>query len=115
MAGMHVVVIQVKVFGGAIMSAEQQRAGKAALSSLAHLPTYNIRDHAVYFHINKAHPFKLGCEFNLVAGLSAISPPLFVGEYNHCLLVIFVIFNSCLAYFFPCGCWYPKNVETITA
>lgn len=29
MAGMHIVVIQVKVFGGAIMSAEQQHAGKA--------------------------------------------------------------------------------------
>lgn len=29
MAGMHIVVIQVKVFGGAIMSAEQQHAGKS--------------------------------------------------------------------------------------
>lgn len=106
MAGMHVVVIQVKVFGAAIMSAEQQHPGKrgaAALSSLAHLPTYNIRDHAVYFHINKAHPFKLGCEFNLEAGLSAISHHYLWGKkYSHCnrsMLVILVIFNSCLAYF----------------
>lgn len=29
MAGMHVAVIQVKVFGGAIRTAEQQRAGEA--------------------------------------------------------------------------------------
>lgn len=48
------------------------------LSSLAHLPTsgygLNIHIHAVYFHINKAHPLKLGCEFNLEAGISAILP-----------------------------------------
>lgn len=50
-----------------------EKQGTAALSSLTHLPTYNIHDHAVYFHINKAHPFKLGCEFNLEAGLSAIT------------------------------------------
>lgn len=76
MAEMHVVVIQVKVFGGAIMCGELQHAGKArhcSLSSLTHLPTYNIHDRAVYFHINKAHPFKLRGEFNLEAGLSAIS------------------------------------------
>lgn len=50
-----------------------EKQGAAALSSLAHLPSYNFHDHAVYFHINKAHPFKLGCEFNLAAGLSVIS------------------------------------------
>lgn len=31
-----------------------------ALSSLAYLSIYNFYDRAVYFHINKAHPFKLG-------------------------------------------------------
>lgn len=46
-----------------------EKQDTAALSSLAHLPTYNIHDYAVYFHINKAQPFK----FNLEAGLSAIS------------------------------------------
>lgn len=109
MAGMHTVVIQVKVFGGAIMSAEaatrRKKQGTAALSSLAHLPTYNIHDHAVYFHINKAHPFKLGCEFNLEAGLSAISSPLFVEKkkiqpMQPLAAHYFVIFNSCLADFF---------------
>lgn len=52
-----------------------KKQGTAALSSLAHLPSYNIHHHAVYFHINKAHPFKLGSEFNLEAGLSAVSAP----------------------------------------
>lgn len=47
-----------------------EKQGTAVLSSLAHLPTYSIHAHAVYFHINKAHSFK----FNLEAGLSAISP-----------------------------------------
>lgn len=37
-----------------------EKLGTPALSSLAYLPTYNLHDHAVYFHINKAHPFKLG-------------------------------------------------------
>lgn len=68
MGEMHVAVIQVKVLGGAIMSAKQQH-DTAALSSLAHLPTYNIHNHAAYFHINKAQPFK----YNLETGLSAIS------------------------------------------
>lgn len=36
-----------------------EKLGTPALSSLAHLPTYNFHDHSVYFHINKAHPFKL--------------------------------------------------------
>lgn len=98
-------------------AARWKKQGTAALSSLAHLPTYNIHDHAVYFHINKAHPFKLGCEFNLEAGLSAISDH-YLGrrekKYSHsnrCLLIIFVIFNSCLAYFLHV---LPENVETIT-
>lgn len=74
-----------------------ERYGTAALSSLAHLPTYNFHHRAVYFHINKAHPFKLGCEFNLEAGLSA-KPPCYLlgrGEGNPCLLIIFVISKSC--------------------
>lgn len=126
MAGMHVVVIQVKVLVVLLCLPSNntlEKQGTAALSSLAHLPTYKIHDHAVYFHINKVHPFKLGCEFNLEAGLSAKPPsssaPLFVKKHtkythcNHCLLIIFAIFNSCLAHF---SMWVlmPKNVETLT-
>lgn len=73
MAGMHVVVIQVKVFGGAITSMQLQTHGSPALSSFAHLQ-HKICDYAVYFHINKAQLFKLRSEFNLEAGLSAVFP-----------------------------------------
>lgn len=55
-----------------------EERGAAALSSLARLPTYNIHDYAVYFCMNKAHPFK----FNLEAGLSAVFPPHYLWEIN---------------------------------
>lgn len=58
-------------------STRRRKQGAAALSSPAHLLTYTFsRRRAVYFHINKAHPFKFGGrggEFNLEAGLSVIS------------------------------------------
>lgn len=60
---MHISAIQVKVLLDLLClhsSNMLEKLGAPALSSLAHLPTYNFRDHAVYFHINKAHPFKLG-------------------------------------------------------
>lgn len=63
MACIHISAIQVKVLLDLLClhsSNMLEKLGTPALSSLAHLPTYNFCDHAVYFHINKAHPFKLG-------------------------------------------------------
>lgn len=63
MAWMHISAIQVKVLLDLLCLHSRnmlEKRSAPALSSLAHLPTYNFRDHAVYFHINKAHPFKLG-------------------------------------------------------
>lgn len=80
--GDHFVVIrEVVSFSAALLRAPSDNAtqeqGAAALSSPAHLLTYTFsRRRAVYFHINKAHPFKFcggGSEFNLEAVLSVIS------------------------------------------
>lgn len=94
-----------------------EKQGTAALSSLAHLPSYNFHDHAVYFHINKAHPFKLGCEFNLAAGLSVISFHYLWGgntaiATTACsLFLLYLIHAWHILFFFPCGCWYPKMLK----
>lgn len=94
-----------------------EKQGTAALSSLAHMATYNIHDHAVYFHINKAHPFKLGCEFNLETGLSAISPH-YLGEekkktaYATTACSLFLLYLIHVWHIFPFGCWgVPKMLK----
>lgn len=96
-----------------------EKQGAAALSSLAHLPSYNFHDHAVYFHINKAHPFKLGCEFNLAAGLSVISFYYLWGENTAiattaCSLFLLYLIHAWHIFFFSTWMLVPKNVETIT-
>lgn len=117
MAEIHVVVIQVKVWMLLLCvlgynTLEKQGAG--ALSSLTHLPVYNTGNHGIYFHINKAPLFKLGCEFNLELGLSAIFPLLLVQNISFQPLLSLPGHYISLADL----TWRsqnPRNVETIMA
>lgn len=93
-----------------------EKQGTAVLSSLAHLPTYNIHNHPVYFHINKAHPFKLGCEFNRGRFICNI-PPLFVKKkktYSHCQPLparYFLLYLIHVWHIFPRGCRCPETLK----
>lgn len=95
-----------------------EKLGTPALSSLAHLPTYNFHDHSVYFHINKAHPFKLG--LNVIQRQVQQKHPhyLWKRKYCHCLHCLLIIFLIIYLFFLIFGFFYyiatkPDHVATV--